>query len=131
MNAYDLAHQLARAVADSDEYRAFLEAKKKLDANPSATQMLLDFRRRQLELQAAQMMGQEPAKEKVEQLQRLEEIINLHADIGEFLTAEYRFSQFFADLQRVQIEAVEAWYKFADEITEGLTREAAEEDKDA
>lgn len=130
MNAYDLAHQLARAVAESDEYRAFLEAKKKLDANPSATEMLLDFRRRQFELQAAQMMGQEPDKAKVEQFQRLAEIISLHADIGEFIAAEYRFSQLFSDLQKIQIEAVEDWYKFADQITEGLTGEAGE-DKDA
>ncbi len=125
MNAYDLARQLARALAESDEYREFLAQKKRLDANPTASEMLLDFRRRQLELQAAQMMGQEPAKEKVDQFQRLAEIISLHADLGVFIAAEYRFNQLLADVQRTQAEAVEEWFKYADQVTEAALRTGA------
>jgi len=123
MNPYDLAHQLARALAESEEYREFLDRKKKLEANRTAAEMHRDFRRRQLELQAAEMMGREVPREKVEQFQRLAEIIGLHAEINAFISAEFRFSQLLADVQRIQVEAVEDWFKYADELSAAASQE--------
>ncbi|HEY3315744.1 MAG TPA: YlbF family regulator [Bacillota bacterium] len=117
MNVYDVAHQLAKAVAESDEYRAFLAEMKKLEANQTAADMFFDFRRRELELQAAQMMGQQPAEEKLSQLRRLAEIISMHPDIVAFTAAEYRFDQLMADIQRIQSEAVTDWLEFANKVT--------------
>ena len=51
MNPYDHAHNLARALKESSEYRGLLEAKKKLEADPKNKEMLLDFRRCQWEME--------------------------------------------------------------------------------
>ncbi|HWQ61545.1 MAG TPA: YlbF family regulator, partial [Negativicutes bacterium] len=49
LNPYDKAHELARALKDSDEYRAFLAAKTALATDPDANKMVQDFLRKKME----------------------------------------------------------------------------------
>lgn len=60
MNVYDQAHQLARAIKESEECKRFNKVKKKVEDNPELDAAIKDFMKRQFEFQAAQMMGEEP-----------------------------------------------------------------------
>ena len=50
MNVYDQAHQLARAIRESEEHRQYIAMKKQVEANPELDNAIKDFMARQLEL---------------------------------------------------------------------------------
>lgn len=107
MNVYDSAHQLARVLKQSTEYTEYKNLEKKLKENPSAKEMLDDFRKRQFEVQSAQMMGQKVDEEKVKKLQELQKILMQDPAITEFLHAEYRLTQILADIYKILGDALE------------------------
>ncbi|MDI3533848.1 MAG: hypothetical protein PWQ82_213 [Thermosediminibacterales bacterium] len=106
MLVHDKAHELARALADSKEYKEYKKAHEKIKQDPKALEMLEDFRKKQLEVQAAQLAGQ-PVEEKSKQLENLFQVINYNQLIREFLTAEARFLTLIADVQKIIGKAVE------------------------
>ncbi|MBC7342792.1 MAG: YlbF family regulator [Clostridia bacterium] len=110
MTAYDKAHELAEALAKSEEYRAYVEAKQKLEQDRANSAMLDEFRKHQLELQIAEITGQEIDEEKAQQLDHLYQILSLNPTINEFLSAEYRLARLLADIQKIIGEAVKAWF---------------------
>lgn len=107
VNPYDAAHNLARSLRDSEEYRRFAELRSQLDGEPNARQMVEDFHRRQLELQTAQMLGREPDASLMEQAGRLAETLNQHPRIAAYFQAELRLAQLLGDIQKIIAEAVE------------------------
>jgi cell fate (sporulation/competence/biofilm development) regulator YlbF (YheA/YmcA/DUF963 family) len=106
MNPYDKAHELARAIRDSQEFRALAELKKRVDADPEAKKMLDDFRRRQWEMETRRIMGETIAEEDQEQMRRLQEAVSLHNAVREYLEAEYRFGVLYSDMQKIIGDAV-------------------------
>ncbi|HYF91961.1 MAG TPA: YlbF family regulator [Symbiobacteriaceae bacterium] len=107
VNVYDYAHSLARALKEAPEYRAFVAARTKLKARPSAEEMVRDFHKKQLDLQTLIMQGKEPPKEQKEALERLYAVISGDSDVREFLTAEQRFSVILNDVYKILGEAVD------------------------
>lgn len=59
MNHYDYAHNLARALKESEEYQAMLKAKEQMEADPKNKEMLLEFRKFQWEMQKSQALQEE------------------------------------------------------------------------
>ncbi|GAW93004.1 YlbF family regulator [Calderihabitans maritimus] len=114
MLPYDKAYELAKALAQSEEYKNYLQAKEKLERDDKNLKMLQEFKRRQLAIQMAELAGQEVDEEQIEQVERLYEIISLNPVINEFLTAEYRFSRMMADIQNIINEAISAWFELED-----------------
>jgi len=51
MNIYDMAHGLARALRQHPDVLAMAEAKRKVDQDPHAKQMLDDFMEKSMQLQ--------------------------------------------------------------------------------
>jgi len=109
---YDQAYALARALSKSDEYQAFLAAKKEVQADKTAFKMLADFRRQQVELQARQMMGEKPSEEKLERLQRLTAMMSNKTNVQAFLQAEERLGRVMADVQKILGEGIKEWFDF-------------------
>lgn len=107
MQVFDKANELAKALAESEEYKCYKAAKEKVDRNSSAKEMLKDFKRRQFELQAIQLSGQKPDEARLNQIQSLYQVIILNPDIAEYLHAEFRFNQMFSDIYRILNKAVE------------------------
>lgn len=105
MNPYDCAHDLARALAESPEYRQYEEAKKQLETNRENVKMVQDFRVKQLEVQQAQMLGQK-VEDKIKQLEPLYRVLSMNPAVNEFLQVEMRFSQMMMDIQKIIGEAV-------------------------
>jgi cell fate (sporulation/competence/biofilm development) regulator YlbF (YheA/YmcA/DUF963 family) len=106
MNAYDKAHELARALRESEEFRTLAEKKKQVDADPQAKKILDDFRRRQWELETRRLMGEEITEDDRQAMQKLQDAIQLHQTLREYLEVEYRFSVLYSDIHRILGDAV-------------------------
>ncbi len=106
MNIYDRAHALAKAIKASQEYKQFVKARAELEKDSSAREMLLDFRKKQWELQKQKMSGIEVAPEQEERFSKMLEVISLNKYVKEYLEAEYRFSVMLSDIQKIIGEAV-------------------------
>ena len=101
MNPYDLAHQLSKALQSSPQFVNFKQAQDKIKNDPSAREMLEDFRRQQLQLQKQIMAGLEIAPEQEEKLEKLHSIINMNTHIKEFMEAEYRLAVLMRDIEKI------------------------------
>ncbi|NLW24469.1 MAG: YlbF family regulator [Clostridia bacterium] len=109
MNVYDLAYDLARGIKNSSEYKKYQEALSKIKGNPEREKILSDFRKKQMEIQAMQMMGQEVPEAKRQELEKVMEILHLHPSIKEFLEAEYHLGKVMADIHKILGESIELW----------------------
>ncbi len=101
MNVYDQAHQLARAIKESEECKRFNEVKKKVEENPELDAAIKDFMKRQIEFQAAHMMGEEPDQEVFTQLQQLSAVLMQNPLTNEFLQNQMRFSAMMSDVYKI------------------------------
>ncbi len=109
LNPYDKAHELARALQASDEYRAFLAAKTALDADPDAKKMVKDFIVKKMEQEYEAFAGKEDAAKK-EALQRMYDLLAMNARARDFLAAYFRFQRTMADISKI----------IGDSVAEGL-----------
>ena len=107
MNIHDYAHQLAKALKSSDEFKQYKRLQEDVQKSPQLKQMIDDFHKRQIELQAAQLSGQSLDSSKTEQIQKLYEVIAKDPIAAEFLHAEIRFSQLIGDIYKIIGEAVD------------------------
>lgn len=106
MNVYDQAHNLAKAIKESEEFKQYEETKKTVDANPELAQMLADFQGKQMELQTKQMMGEEMGEEMMESIQNLYAIIMKDPVAAEHMQNEMRFSLMMNDVYKILGEAM-------------------------
>ena len=104
---YDKAHELAKALKFSPEYRQFKEAREKIGHNQESQKILADFHTKQLEIQTMQMMGKEIPAEKMRELEKMSEILNYHPSVRDYLQAEYRLAQIMADIHKIIGEALD------------------------
>lgn len=107
MNPYDRAHELARALRESEPFRAMKSAKEKLAPDPQGRRMLDDFHLKQLEFERKKILGQEPSVEEQESLQKLYEILQLHETVRSYLMAEYQLGVMVQDVQKILGEVLE------------------------
>ncbi|MGI6685982.1 MAG: YlbF family regulator [Bacillota bacterium] len=108
MSVNDRAHELARTLQESEEYRRYAEAKEKLQSDEENANMLQEFRRKQIELQIAEMTG-EDIENSLEQLENIYQLLSMNPIINEFLTAEYRLARLMTDVQKIIGEALDLW----------------------
>ncbi|MEG6584595.1 YlbF family regulator [Dendrosporobacter sp. 1207_IL3150] len=101
MTTYDKAHELAKALKNSDEYRSFLAAKNSVEADAQAKQMVQDFIARQMEVQYEMMSGKPEDKNKVEQLQKMYELLIVNSKAKDFVHAHMRFNQIIGDIYKI------------------------------
>lgn len=106
-NVYDLAHQLARAIKDSDEYKSFMERKDVLEENERNKEMVEDFQEQILQLQIDYMSGKDIDEEEIEKIGKLEEVLTLNPIINSYFQAELRFSQMIQDINGIIGEAID------------------------
>jgi len=109
MNVYDLAHNLARGLKNSPEYKKYQEALTKIKGNKEREEILTDIRKKQIEIQTLQMMGKEVPQEKLRELEKASEILNLHPSLKEFMDAEFQLSRIMNDIYKILGEAIDLW----------------------
>ena len=101
MNVYDQAHQLAKAVRESEEFKQFEATEKQIEANPELDQALKDFMSRQLQIQTAQMMGQEIDQDAFQQLQQLSMVLMQDPLAANYLQCQMRFTVMMSDVYKI------------------------------
>lgn len=101
MNVYDQAHSLATAIKESEEYKQYEAQKKIVEANPQLDETIKDFMRQQIEMQAAQMMGQEMDGERIQKMQQLSAILMQDPAAAQYLQCQMRFSMMMADVYKI------------------------------
>lgn len=106
MNIHDAAHQLARAIKESEEYQQYGELKATVSQNEELTAMLNDFQAQQFQLQAKQMAGEELGPEMTEQIQSLYQILTRDPLAAQYVQAEMRFSMLVHDVYQILGEVI-------------------------
>ena len=101
MNVYDAAHNLAKAIKESEEYIQYEEIKNSVSGNDELAGMLNDFQGKQFEIQAKQMMGEEIGEEMMGQIQSLYGIMMQDPTAAQYLQAEIRFSLMMNDIYKI------------------------------
>jgi len=104
---YDKAHELAKALKLSPEFRQYQEAKSRISTNSENLKMVQDFRVKQMEIQTMQIMGQEIPPEKMRGYEKMAELLNYHPAVRDFLQAEYKVAQIFTDIQKILAGAMD------------------------
>lgn len=106
MSVHDKAHDLGRALRNSEEYRAFLLAKQNLDNDAASKTMVQDFFKKKLAAEYDLMAGHPEDKEKSQELQKMYELIVLNPKARDFIHAHMRFQQIAADIYKIIGDAV-------------------------
>lgn len=106
MNVYDKAYELKHALEASDEVKEYRTAFEKVKSNSTNMKMLEDFRKKQIEIQAAQLSGTKVDDAKMQQIEKMYSVISLNPDISRFLQCEYKFSIMMNDISKIISEAV-------------------------
>lgn len=106
-NVYDLAHQLARALKNSQEYKEYAQKKNDLYKDEKNKKMVEDFREKVIDIQVKKMSGKEVSQEELDSVKKLEDILRLNPTINEFLIAEYRYSKLIEDISKIIGEAID------------------------
>ena len=101
MNVYDQAHQLAQAVRESEEFKQFDAAKKQIEANPQLDQMIKDFTQRQVQMQAAQVMGEGLDQEMLQQMQQMSVALMQDPVAANYMQCQLRFTMMMADVYKI------------------------------
>ena len=89
MFAYDLAHELAVALKESDEFKQFNKSKEKVTSDANNHKMVRDFQLKQWEIREAQMLDTEISEEKQQELERLYSLVSLNPTEREYLESEF------------------------------------------
>ena len=98
MNVYDQAHGLAHAIKASEEFKQYDQAKAKLKENPELEKMIKDVQKKQFEIQAMAMMGQEVPQDQMASIQTLYAIILKDPVAAQYMESEMRFSVMMKDV---------------------------------
>ncbi|MDU2065249.1 MAG: YlbF family regulator [Sporomusaceae bacterium] len=109
MSIYDKAHELARLLNTSAEYQALVGAKKVLEQDSKAQELVRDFLAKQMAYEYERMTGQ-PSTEKEADLQKFMEVLMLNQTAAQFLQAHFKFQRLMADIYKV----------LGDSIAEGM-----------
>jgi len=106
MNVHDKAHELARALKESDEYKNFRSAYQVLIEDETAKMMVKDFMTKRMEIEELTFMGKQD-KEKEEQSQKLYELIILNTKASSFINSHMRLMQTMSDIHKIISQSFE------------------------
>ncbi|MGE5580476.1 MAG: YlbF family regulator [Bacillota bacterium] len=107
MATYDKAHELARDLKSSSEYKDYQRAKQELLANEAALSILKDYQKKRLTFEMELLSGKTPDSAKKEELDKITELVNMHGGVKRFLDAEQRVMIMMTDIQRILTEALD------------------------
>lgn len=112
VNPYDKAHELARSIRESDAYQRYVVASERLHAEPESEQRMKSFRELQMELNQAQLAGQEISETKATHLSLSFGKLREDPITAEFMEAEEMFFRIYSDIHSILQKAVESALNF-------------------
>lgn len=106
MNVYDEAHSLARAIKESNEFLEFDKVRKEVEEDKEVSEMIADMQKLQIELQTAQISGQQPPEDLISRIQSLSTMLATKPLAARFMQAEAAFSVMMNDVFQIIGEAM-------------------------
>ncbi len=106
MNVYDEAHNLARAIKESGEFLEFDKMRKEIEKDEEASKMIGELQTLQIELQTAQMRGEQPDPNTMSRLQSLSAMLTTKPVAARFVQAQGAFTVMMNDVFQIIGEAV-------------------------
>ena len=104
MNPYDLAHDLARALKESEEYREYVRLKQTACADDTNKALLDEYKRLQFRLQAKLASGESMPQDDMQRLTQIGTLLQFNPDVSAYLMAEFRFQRLLSDIFKILAE---------------------------
>ena len=106
-NVYDLAHDLARSLKETDQYKNYAAIKARVDAEPDLAKMVNDFQEKNMEVQTQMMLNSGKAPEDMmQQVQQLYSVIAQDPLCAQYFAAEMAYTQVVSEIYGILGEAV-------------------------
>ena len=102
-NIYDVANELSRTLRDLPEYKAVVESKQAIEANPEAKTLFDEY--------VAFQSGQLPTEAVQQEMKDYMEKIQASPIVNEFFTKQQQLSIYLADLEKIIFEPIQDLYK--------------------
>lgn len=106
MNVYDEAHNLARAIKESNEFMEFDRMRKEVEQDNDVSAMLGELQKLQIEFQTAQMTGNQPDQDMISRMQSLSTMLATKPLAARFMQTEAAFSVMMNDVFKIIGEEV-------------------------
>lgn len=106
MNVYDEAHNLAKAIKESNEFKEFDRMRQTVDNDKEVSDMLKELQELQMQLQAAQLTGQEPDKSVAARFQNLNTMAMTKPIAMQYLQAQFALATMMNDVFGIVGEAI-------------------------
>lgn len=106
MNVYDEAHNLAKAIKESNEYLEYAEISKEAEKDEQLSQMIKEIREISLRMQAAQISGEQPDAELTGRLQSVYAMLAAKPLAMKYLEAETRMQLMMKDVFEILGDAM-------------------------
>ncbi|HZK44058.1 MAG TPA: YlbF family regulator [Syntrophomonadaceae bacterium] len=107
VNPYDIAHKLANAITDSEQYQDYVKAKQVIEINPDLMEKVLNLRTKQMGLNRAQMSGEEIPDDVMVQINDEFTELNQIKELADFFDSEGKFIVLFNDIQGIIQKKIE------------------------
>lgn len=101
MLVYDKAHELADEIRKSEDYQVYARLKEQVFADEKNKLLIGEYKKLQLEAQAAYLSGNAPSDETMEKLKQLGGLLAFNRDVAEYLTAEYKMQTIVGDVYKI------------------------------
>ena len=106
-NVYDLSHDLARSLKETDQYKNYVAIKARVDAEPSLAKMVNDLQEKNMEIQTKMMLNGGTAPEELtQQFQQLYAIVAQDPLAAQYFAAEMAYTQVVSEIYGILGEAV-------------------------
>jgi cell fate (sporulation/competence/biofilm development) regulator YlbF (YheA/YmcA/DUF963 family) len=101
MNPYDLAHQLARSMKESDEFKEYQSLRASAYEDDTNRALLDEYKRLQFRMQARLASGESMPDEELQRLQQIGALLQFNPDVSAYLLAEFRFQKMLSDIFKI------------------------------
>ena len=104
---YSAAHNLARAIRDSEEYQTYHRLKDDVMADETVAALIREYKKLQLSLQMAAMSGQQPDSDDMQRFSGISALLFGKPEVSQYLLAEMRLQQAMADIFKILTDAAD------------------------
>ena len=106
MNIYDTANKLAAELKQTDEYKAYKDAKQQIESNAEVKSKINEFDKLRVDMQKAMLKGESTSNELSVKVQNLYTELYQNEIAKNYLESEMRFSVMVTDVNKIISEAI-------------------------
>ena len=105
MNIYDKAHELARALKESEQFKIYERAKEAAMENETNRALLTEYKKLQYQLQIQLARGGNAYADDMERYQKLTALLQMSSEATAYMMAEFQLQKTLADIYKILGEA--------------------------